>query len=42
MLALENSSLDETVTFSKDAVYNTEGSGIYRNVDEHMSMKDCL
>lgn len=42
MLALENSSLDETVTFSKDAVYNTEGSGIYRNVDEQMSMKDCL
>lgn len=42
MLVLENSSLDETVTFSKDAVYNTEGSGIYRNVDEQMSMKDCL
>lgn len=42
MLALENCSLDETVTFSEDAVYTTEGSGIYRNVGEEMSMEDCL
>lgn len=42
LLAIENSSLDEEVTFSKNAVYKTEGSGISRDVDEVMSMKECL
>ena len=42
MLALENCELDETVTDSEDAVYKTEGSGIYRNVGEQMSLEDTL
>ena len=42
MLVLELSELDETVTFSEDAVYTTEGSGIYRNVGEEMSVEDTL
>lgn len=42
LLAVENSSMDEQVTFSMDAVYKTEGSGISRDVGEVMSMKDCL
>ena len=31
LLALENSDLNEVVTFSDDAINNTEGSGIYRD-----------
>lgn len=42
LLAVENSSLDEQVTFSANAVYKTEGSGIWRDVDEVMTMKECL
>lgn len=42
MLAVKNSGLDEEVTFSKDAVYKTEGSGISRDVGEVMTMKECL
>ncbi|MBR5128365.1 MAG: D-alanyl-D-alanine carboxypeptidase [Roseburia sp.] len=42
MLALENSSLDEMVTFSDAAIDNTEGSGIARDYGEIMSMEDCL
>lgn len=42
LLALENCDLDETVTYSEDAVYKTEGSGIYRNVGEQMSLEDTL
>ncbi|MCI9081136.1 MAG: D-alanyl-D-alanine carboxypeptidase [Lachnospiraceae bacterium] len=42
MLAVKNSSLDEEVTFSKDAVYKTEGSGISRDVGEVMTMRECL
>ena len=42
MLAVKNSSLDEEVTFSKDAVYKTEGSGISRDIGEVMTMKECL
>ena len=42
LLALENCSLDETVTFSKEAVYNTHGSGISRDVGEQMTMEQCL
>lgn len=44
LLALENSSLDETVTFSKNAVYLNEGdtSHISRDVGEEMTMEQCL
>lgn len=44
LLALENSSLDETVTFSANAVYLNEGdtSHISRDLDEQMSMEQCL
>lgn len=42
LLALENSSLDEVVTFSADAVYNSYGSGIARDVGEQMTMEQCL
>lgn len=42
LLAIENSSMDEEVTFSKNAVYRTEGSGISRDVDEVMTMEECL
>lgn len=42
LLALENSSLDEVVTFSTDAVYKTEGSGISRDVGEEMTMEQTL
>ena len=30
------------MTFSKEAVYNTEGSGISRDVGEVMTMRNCL
>lgn len=42
LIAVENSSMDEVVTFSKDAVYKTEGSGIARDVGEVMTMEQCL
>ena len=42
LLAFENSNLDEEVTFSKDAVYKTEGSGIARDVGEVMTMEESL
>ena len=42
LLAIENSSMDEVVTFSYDAVHKTEGSGIARDVDEQMTMEQCL
>jgi D-alanyl-D-alanine carboxypeptidase len=44
LLALENCSLDETVVFSKEAVYGNEGdtSHISRDVDEEMTMEECL
>ncbi|MCI9428356.1 MAG: D-alanyl-D-alanine carboxypeptidase [Eubacterium sp.] len=42
LLAIENSKMDEVVTFSHDSVYNTEGSGIARDVDEQMTMEQCL
>jgi D-alanyl-D-alanine carboxypeptidase (penicillin-binding protein 5/6) len=34
--------LKETVTFSKDAVYKTEGSGIARDVGEKLTLEQCL
>lgn len=42
LLALENSEMDEIVTFSDDAINNTEGSGIYRDYGEQMTMEQCL
>lgn len=42
LLVLENSKMDEVVTFSKDSVYKTEGSGIARDVGEEMTMEQCL
>lgn len=44
LLALENSSLDEIVTFSAEAVYGNEGdtSHISRDLDEKMTMEECL
>lgn len=42
LIALENASLDEIVTFSDDAINNTEGSGIYRDYGEQMTMEQCL
>lgn len=42
MIALENCSLDEMVTFSDAAIDNTEGSGIARDYGEEMTMEDCL
>lgn len=42
LVAIENSSMDEIVTFSEDAVYKTEGSGISRDVGEKMTMEQCL
>lgn len=42
LLAVENSNMDEVVTFSRDAIYKTEGSGIWRDVGEVMTMEQCL
>ena len=44
LLALENSSLDETVVFSEEAVYGNEGdtSHISRDIGEKMTMEECL
>ena len=44
LLALENSSLDEIVTFSEEAVYGNEGdtSHISRDIGEKMTMEECL
>ncbi len=44
LLAIENCSLDETVTFSSDAVFKNEGntSHIGRDLNEQMTMEQCL
>jgi D-alanyl-D-alanine carboxypeptidase (penicillin-binding protein 5/6) len=42
LLALENSKMEEKVTFSYDSVHKTEGSGIWRDVDEVMTMEQCM
>ncbi len=42
LIAIENSKMDETVIFSQDSVYKTEGSGIARDVGEKMTMEQCL
>lgn len=43
-LAVLNCSMDETVTFSADAVFKNEGdtSHIARDLDEQMTMEQCL
>ena len=44
LLVLENCSLDETVTFSRDAVYNVESGSTNAGIDEgeQMTVEDCL
>lgn len=44
LLAIENSSMDEMVTFSHDAVYSLEygDANIARQEGEKLSMEDCL
>ncbi len=44
LLAVENCSLDEVVTFSEEAVYGNEGdtSHISRDIGEEMTMEECL
>lgn len=44
LLALENSSMDETVTFSENAVFSIErgSSHIARTTDEELTMEQCL
>lgn len=44
LLAVENCSLDEVVTFSEEAVYGNEGdtSHIWRDIGEEMTMEECL
>lgn len=45
LVVVENSSLDDMVTFSHDAVYNVEsGSGNKKNIEEGdvLSVRDCL
>lgn len=42
LIALENSDLNEVVTFSDEAIDNTIGSGIARDYGEQMTMEQCL
>ena len=44
LVAVENSTMDEVVTFSETAVYENEGdtSHIARDVGEQMTMEQCL
>ena len=44
LLVLENCSLDETVTFSRDAVYNVESGSTNAGIDEgeQMTVEDAL
>lgn len=47
LVAIENSKMDEVVTFSRDAIYKTiyeveRSSSIWRDVDEKMTMEQCL
>lgn len=42
LLAVENCDLSETVTFSADAVFKTEGTRIARDLNEEMSLEDTL
>lgn len=42
LIALENGNMNDIVTFSSDAVFKTEGSGIARDVNEQMTLEQCL
>ena len=42
LLALENGNLSDMVTFSDDAINNTEGSGIARDYGEQMTLEQSL
>lgn len=42
LLTIENSKMDQQVTFSYDSVHKTEGSSIWRDVDEVLTMEQCL
>lgn len=47
LVAIENSSMDEVVTFSRDAIYKTiyevdRSSSIWRDIGEKMTMEQCL
>ena len=42
LIALENSDLNEVVTFSDESIDETEGSGIARDYGEQMTMEQCL
>lgn len=42
LLAIENSQMEEEVTFSYNSVHKTEGSSIWRDVGEVMTMEQCL
>ena len=42
LIAIENNSLSETVTFSKDSVYKIEGTHIARDVGEQMTLEETL
>lgn len=42
LLALENCELSEIVTFSRDAVFNIDGTHIARDVGEQMTLEDTL
>ena len=44
LVAIENSEMDEVVTFSPESIYNIEvgSSSIARDVDEQMTMEECL
>ena len=42
LIALKYGNMSDIVTFSKDAVYNTEGSSIARDVGEQMTLEQCL
>lgn len=42
IVAIENGDFSDEVTFSEDAVFKTEGSGIWRDVDEVMTLEECM
>lgn len=42
IVAIENGDFNDEVTFSADAVFKTEGSGIWRDVDEVMTLEQCM
>lgn len=42
LVALENVELNQVVTFSNEAIDNTEGSGIARDYGEQMTLEQCL